>query len=120
MAGPKIIRKQDLTQLPEGIGGSYAAPNGDVAIRADRGEHRGTLVTLTGRVDCQGQDWHLQADHVTLTLGSNNQVRSIAAKGNVTLKGKVSGGRGELLEMDLEKQVVKWQGRVKGLTEVLP
>jgi hypothetical protein len=120
VAGPKIVRKQDLTQFPEGIGGSYAAPNGDVAIRADRGEHRGTLVTLTGRVDCQGQDWHLQADQVTLTLGPNNLVRSIAAKGNVNLKGKVSGGRGELLEMDLEKQVVKWQGRVKGLTEVLP
>ena len=120
LSGPRIVRKQELTQFPEGIGGSFAAPSGDVTIRADRGEHRSALVTLTGRVDCQGQDWHLQADQMTLALGPNNQVRSVAARGNVILQGKVSGGRGELLEMDLEKQVVKWQGRVKGLTEVLP
>lgn len=120
LSGPKIIRKQDLTQFPEGVSGSYSAPSGDVAVRADRGENRTDVVTLTGRVDCQGQDWHLQADRVTLILGAGSQVKSINARGAVSLQGKISGGRGEQLELDLEKQVVKWQGRVKGLTEVQP
>ncbi len=120
LSGPKIVRKRDLTEFPEGISGSYSAQNGDVAIRADRGDNQAQVVNLTGRVGCQGQDWHLQADRVSLLLGPNNQVKTITARGSVSLQGKISGGRGEMLELDLEKQIVKWQGRVKGLTEVQP
>ena len=89
-------------------------------IRADRGESRTGTASFQGRVDCQGQGWHLQADRVTIGLGAANQVRTITAKGAVTLKGRISEGRGEVLELDLVNRVAKWQGQVKGSAEVRP
>jgi len=120
LSGPKLIQKADLILFPEGVGGSYAADQGDVVIRADRGESRTGTATFLGRVDCQGQGWHLQADRVTIALGPANQVRTILAKGSVSLKGRISEGRGEYLELDLVNRVAKWQGRVKGSAEVQP
>ena len=120
LSGPKLIQKADQLQFPEGIGGSFAAPEGDVVIRADRGESRTGEATLLGRVDCQGQGWHLQADRVTVTLGPGNLVKAIVAKGSVSLRGKISEGRGEYLELDLVNRGVRWQGRVTGSAEVQP
>jgi hypothetical protein len=120
LSGPKLIRKDDVMQFPDGVGGAFTAPDGDVVIRADRGETRTALVMFDGRVDCQGQGWHLQSDHVSIQLGPDNHVKVITAKGTVVLKGNISEGKGEYLELDLEKWVARWQGRVKGLTEVQP
>ena len=120
LSGPKLIRKGDAIQFPDGIGGSFAAPEGDVVIRADRGESQPGVATFQGRVDGQGQDWHLQADRVTVLLGPSNQVKTITAKGAVALRGKISEGRGESLELDLVDRVARWQGRVKGSAEVQP
>lgn len=120
LSGPRLIQKADLIQFPEGVGGSFAADQGDVVIRADRGESRTGTASFQGRVDCQGQGWHLQADQISIGLGAANQVRTIAAKGAVTLKGRISEGRGEALELDLVNRVAKWQGQVKGSAEVRP
>ena len=91
-----------------------------MVIRADRGENQANVTTFQGRVDCQGQEWHLQADRVTVLLGPNNQVKTITAKGAVSLRGKINEGRGEYLELDLVNKVARWQGRVKGSAEVQP
>jgi lipopolysaccharide export system protein LptA len=91
-----------------------------LAIRADRGEKLAGEVTFLGRVDCQGQGWHLQADRVTVLLGSGNDVKTIIAKGAVSLSGKMGEGKGGYLELDLMNRVARWQGRVKGSAEVLP
>jgi hypothetical protein len=120
LSGPKLIQKADNLQFPEGVGGSFAAPEGDLAIRADRGEKLAGEVTFLGRVDCQGQGWHLQADRVTVLLGSGNDVKTIIAKGAVSLSGKMGEGKGGYLELDLMNRVARWQGRVKGSAEVLP
>jgi hypothetical protein len=57
---------------------------------------------------------------MAIQLEPDNQVRSIAAKGTVTLQGRIGEGRGEYLELDLINRVARWQGRVKGLAEVRP
>jgi hypothetical protein len=121
LSGPKLVQKADLIQFPDGVGGSFAAPEGDVVIRADRGESQTSVAaTFLGRVDGQGQGWHLQADRVTVALGPDNQVKKIVAKGSVSLRGKINEGRGEYLELDLVKSVARWQGLVKGSAEVQP
>ena len=118
LAGPKIIRKGDLIQFPEGIGGSFTAPEGDMVIRADRGEDLSGLVNFLGRVDCQGQGWELQTSHLTVQMLPGNQVKSVTARGQVILRGKIGEGRGEFLELDLVNKVARWQGQVKGSAEV--
>jgi hypothetical protein len=120
LSGATIVKKAEWTQFPDGINGSYSALEGDVVVRADRGENKSDLAILTGRVDCRGLDWHLQADRVNIVLGPDNRIRTLLAKGTVSIQGKISNGRGELLELDLDKRTVKWQGLVKGLTEVQP
>ena len=121
LSGPKLVQKADLLQFPDGIGGSFSAPEGDVVLRADPGESQTNVgATFRGRVDGQGQGWHLQADQVTVVLGPGNQVKTIVAKGSVSLRGKINEGRGEYLELDLMKSVAQWQGRVKGSAEVQP
>jgi hypothetical protein len=121
LSGPKLIQRADTLQFPDGVGGAFAAPEGDVVIRADRGDcQAGVVATFLGRVDCQGQGWHLQADRVTVVLGPGNQVKTFVAKGSVSLRGKISEGNGESLELDLMNRVARWQGRVKGSAEVQP
>jgi len=120
LSGPKLVQRAEGIQFPDGIGGSFAAPDGDVVIRADRGEHPAGEATFLGRVDCQGQAWRLQADRVTVYLGPGNQVKTILAKGAVSLRGRIGEGRGEYLELDLMNKVARWQGRVKGSAEVQP
>jgi hypothetical protein len=120
LSGPRLIRKGETTQFPDGIGGAFSAPDGDVVIRADRGESQPGVVILSGRVDCQGQGWHLQADRVSMQLDSNNQVKTISSLGSVALRGKISEGNGEHLELDVANRIARWLGRVKGLTEVQP
>ena len=120
LAGPRLIRREDTLEFPDGLGGAISAPDGDVVLRADRGDSQTGTIRLQGRVDCQGQGWHLQAEQMTIQLEPDNQVRSIAAKGTVTLQGRIGEGRGEYLELDLINRVARWQGRVKGLAEVRP
>ena len=120
LSGPKLVQHADVIQFPDGVGGSFSAPGGDVVIRADRGDKKAAVTTLLGRVDCQGQDWRLQADRMTVLLGPDNQVKTIIAKGMVSLHGKIGEGRGEYLELDLMNQVARWQGRVQGSAEVKP
>jgi hypothetical protein len=120
LAGPRLIRREDTMEFPDGLGGAISAPDGDVVLRADRGDSQAGTIRLQGRVDCQGQGWHLQADQMAIQLEPDNQVRSIAAKGTVTLQGRIGEGRGEYLELDLINRVARWQGRVKGLAEVRP
>jgi hypothetical protein len=120
LSGPKIVRKDDLIQFPDGLNGAFSAPEGDIVIRADHAEAKTGVVRLSGRVDCQGLGWHLQGDQATVYLGPDNHLKTITSKGAVTLRGNISQGKGESLDLDLEKGVARWQGLVKGLTEVEP
>ena len=120
LSGPKLVRKGETIQFPEGVAGSFSAPEGDVVIRADRGEDQAGLVSFQGRVDCQGLGWQLQAARLLVQLLPGNQVKSVTAKGQVALRGKIGEGRGEYLELDLVNKVARWQGQVKGSAEVQP
>jgi hypothetical protein len=120
LSGPKLVRKADAILFPEGLSGTFAAPEGDVVIRADRGQNQAGTVTFQGRVDCRGQGWQLQASQLTAQIVPGNQVKMVTAKGQVSLRGTIGEGRGEYLELDLMDKVARWQGRVKGSAEVQP
>ena len=120
LAGLKIIRTKAFVQFPQGVSGALAATEGDINLRADRGQAKGLLLDLDGRVECQGQAWRLQADHISVTLGPGNVVKQMTANGSVVLKGRMGEGKGETLELDPQKQTANWHGDVKALTEVVP
>jgi hypothetical protein len=100
--------------LPEGLNGTLAAPDGDLFLRAERGQSELQKVTLSGGVECQGQGWRLAADRVVVTLGADRSVKLVQADGTVTLRGRLGEGQGEALELEPGPQVVRWQGRVRG------
>lgn len=120
LSGPRLIRKADSILFPEGVSGAFSAPEGDIVIRADQGKNVADTVTFQGRVDCQGQGWQLQSNQLTARIVPGNQVKSVAARGQITLRGRIGEGRGESLELDLVDKVARWQGRVKGSAEVQP
>jgi hypothetical protein len=116
----RLVRQGDQLQFPEGVSGALASPRGDrdMTFRADRGERRGQLVDLRGRVEVRGAGWRLNADHISVTLGSDRTVSLVTAGGKVTLEGQMGEGRGEDLELDLRQNRARWQGKVRGTTEV--
>ncbi len=120
LSGPKVARTQDQVTFPQGISGALAAPEGDINLRADRGEARGLVLDLTGRVECQGQAWRLQADHISVTLGPGNVVKQLTANGSVVLRGRMGEGRGDTLDLDPAKMTANWHGDVRALTEIRP
>lgn len=114
LSGPRILRKGDLVSFPEGLSGALAAADGDLFLRAERGQSEAQKVTLSGGVECQGQGWRLVADTVIVTLGADRAVKVVQAKGSVALRGRLGEGQGEALELEPDTQTVKWQGRVRG------
>ncbi|HLO68547.1 MAG TPA: hypothetical protein VK188_16100 [Holophaga sp.] len=120
LAGAKVRRAGDTVQFPEGISGALAGQGGDINLRAERADARGALLNLDGRVECTGEGWRLQADHISVTLGPGNTVKQISANGTVVLKGRLGEGRGDALDLDPAKQTASWHGNVRAITEVRP
>lgn len=114
LSGPRIIRRGDVVMFPEGLSGTLAAADGDLYLRAERGQSEMQRIKLEGGVECQGQGWRLAADSVTVTLGPDRTVRLIHAQGAVTLRGQLGEGQGEALELEPGPKSVTWQGRVRG------
>ena len=120
LSGLKVIKTKDQVIFPQGIAGALAAQEGDINLRADRGQAKGDLLTLDSRVECQGQGWRLQAEHISVTLGPGNVVKQMTANGSVVLRGRMGEGRGDTLDLDPGLQVANWHGNVQALTEVRP
>ncbi|NTV75927.1 MAG: hypothetical protein HGA66_17200, partial [Holophaga sp.] len=120
LSGLKVIKTKDQVIFPQGIAGALAAQEGDINLRADRGQAKGDLLTLDSRVECQGQGWRLQAEHISVTLGPGNVVKQMTANGSVVLRGRMGEGRGDTLDLDPGRQVANWHGNVQALTEVRP
>ncbi|BDU69658.1 hypothetical protein GETHOR_17590 [Geothrix oryzae] len=114
LSGPRIVRRGEVVSFPEGLSGTLAAADGDLFLRAERGQSEAQKITLGGGVECQGQGWRLAADTVTVTVGPDRTVRLIQAEGTVTLRGRLGEGQGEALELEPGPQTVRWQGRVRG------
>ncbi len=114
MSGPRILRRGDSVSFPEGLSGTLAAADGDLTLRAERGQSEAQKITLSGGVECQGQGWRLAADTVIVTLGPDRIVKLVQAQGAVSLRGRLGEGQGEALELEPGPQIVKWQGRVRG------
>ncbi len=120
LTGLKVVKTRDEVIFPQGVAGALAAQEGDINLRADRGQAKGALLTLDSRVECQGQGWHLQAEHISVTLGPGNVVKQMTANGSVVLRGRMGEGRGDTLDLDPGRQVATWHGNVKAVTEVRP
>jgi hypothetical protein len=114
LSGPRIIRKAETVSFPEGLSGTLAAADGDLFLRAERGQSEAQKITLSGGVECQGQGWRLSADTVIVTVAADRSVRLVQAQGAVSLRGRLGEGQGEALELEPGPQTVKWQGRVHG------
>lgn len=114
LSGPRIVRKGDQVAFPEGLSGTLAAADGDLFLRAERGQSEAQRIVLSGGVECQGQGWRLAADTVTVTLGPDRAVKVVQAQGAVTLRGRMGEGQGESLELEPGSQSVRWQGHVRG------
>jgi hypothetical protein len=114
LSGPRIVRKGELVSLPEGLNGTLAATDGDLFLRAERGQSEAQKITLSGGVECQGQGWRLAADKVTILVGPDRSVKLVQAQGAVTLRGRLGEGQGEALELEPGLQTVRWQGHVRG------
>ena len=120
LSGPRLVRREEELRFPDGISGALAGLDGDMSLRADQGIAFKTVINLTGRVECQGSGWRLQADRISVTLAPGNIVKRVAANGSVVLKGRMGEGRGDALDLDPELKTAQWHGRVKALTEVRP
>jgi len=114
LSGPRIVRKGDQVSFPEGLSGSLASADGDLFLRAERGQSEAQKITLTGGVECQGQGWRLAADSVIVTLAPDRTVKLVQAQGAVNLRGRLGEGQGEALELEPGSQTVRWQGHVRG------
>lgn len=114
LSGPRIVRKADQVNFPEGLNGTLAAADGDLFLRAEKGQSEGQKITLSGGVECQGQGWRLGADTVIISLGPDRSVKLVQAQGTVSLRGRLGEGQGEALELEPATQSVRWQGHVRG------
>lgn len=114
LSGPRIVRRGEVVTFPEGLSGTLAAADGDLYLRAERGQSEAQRIRLEGGVECQGQGWRLAADSVTVTLGPDRTVRLIHAQGAVTLRGQLGEGQGEALDLEPGPKSVTWKGRVRG------
>ncbi len=117
LSGPRVVRAGDRVTFPDGLAGQLRAAEGDLSIRADRGESEGDKITLRGHVECDGLGWQVAADSLTVHFGPGRTARLVQARGGVTLRGRMGEGRGESLDVDPTNQSVRWQGRVRGLSE---
>ena len=61
--------------------------------------------------------WRLRADRISVVLGLGRIVKSVRGDGGVLLRGRMGEGRGEALDLDINSQTARWQGRVRGLAE---
>jgi hypothetical protein len=114
LSGPRIIRKGEVVSFPDGLSGALAAADGDLFLRAERGQSETEKITLSGGVECQGQGWRLLADTVTVTMGPERTVKLVHAQGAVMLRGQLGEGQGEALDLEPAAQTVRWQGHVRG------
>jgi len=114
LSGPRILRQGDVVSFPEGLNGTLAAADGDVFLRAERGQSEAQRVVLSGGVECRGQGWNLAAQAITVTVGPDRTVKLIQAQGAVSLRGRLGEGQGEALELEPGPRIVRWQGRVRG------
>lgn len=114
LSGPRILRQGDVVAFPEGLNGTLAAPDGDLFLRAERGQSEPRRVVLTGGVECRGQGWNLAAQSLTVTVAADRSVQLIQAQGAVSLRGRLGEGQGEALELEPGPRIVRWQGRVRG------
>jgi hypothetical protein len=63
----------------------------------------------------------MKAEQIIAVLGPDNMVKSIAAKGAVSLQGSLGEGWGDALELNLTGgSHAKWLGKVHGTAEVQP
>jgi len=115
LSGNRIVRKGDRLDFPEGLSGAMAGTEGDLTLRAGRGESEAQEIRLSGGVEVQGAGWRLLADRVTLRLGAGRAVQTVQAQGAVSLRGRLGEGQGEALDLEPATRSVKWRGRVKGL-----
>jgi len=122
LSGPRILRREGAITFPEGITGALVSLDGDFMLRADRAEYRKDEIQLSGRVECQGRGWRLQADRISVRLAPGNIVKQVGARGSVALRGRMGEGWGESLELDLDPAASKarWQGRVRGVADIQP
>ena len=114
LSGPRIVRRGEVVSFPEGLSGTLAAADGDLFLRAERGQSEAQRITLNGGVECQGQGWRLAADSLIITVGADRIVKLVQAQGAVSLRGRLGEGQGAALEIEPGPQIVKWQGRVHG------
>lgn len=117
LSGPKVLRRGDWIRFPEGLSGAMAAPEGDLSIQAQEGTAEKDVLTLEGRVTCQGQGWRLEARRIQIRLGPGRVVQRVIASGAVVFRGRLGEGRGENLDLDLKANRAQWAGRVRGLAE---
>ncbi len=117
LTGLRILRQGEKLIFSEGIRGTLSANEGELTLKADRGESDLAKVLLSGRVECQGLGWRLQADRIVVSLGPGRIVKNVRAEGGVLLRGRMGEGHGAALDLDMASQVARWQGRVRGLAE---
>lgn len=115
LQGSRILRSGDRLDFPDGLSGTLAGTEGDLSVRAGRGESDPQEVRLTGGVECAGEGWRLLADRMILRLGPGRVVQTLLAEGRVSLRGRLGEGQGDALEMEPGLRKVKWQGKVRGL-----
>ncbi len=122
LSGRRLVRKGERTVFPEGLSGSLAAQDGDLTLKADRGESEPNRVVVEGQVEVRGQGWRLKADRIEATLAPGRIVRKLSALGKVELRGELGEGQGETLDLLLEpgSRKASWSGRVRGIAEVKP
>jgi len=117
LSGPRIVRRGEQLDFPEGLQGAEAGPDGDLTVRAAQGHGDEASLKLSGGVACVGPGWRVEAPTVTVVFGPGRVVKAIHASGGATLKGKYGEGKGEALDMTLPANspaLVRWQGRVRG------
>ncbi len=120
LSAARIVRQEGNLFFPEGLDGALLGPEGDLFVRADRGEGRTGTFHLEGRVECRGIGWRLNADRISVSLGPGHTAQRLEARGAVTLKGRMGEGWGEALELDLVTRTVRWSGRVRGQGMIQP
>lgn len=117
LSGPRIVRRGEQLDFPEGLQGAEAGPDGDLTVRAAQGHGDEASLKLSEGVACVGPGWRVEAPTVTVVFGPGRVVKAIHASGGATLKGKYGEGKGEALDMTLPANapaLVRWQGRVRG------
>lgn len=120
LSGHRLVRKGDRLVFPEGLSGSLATPDGDITLRADRGQREPVMLVVEGQVEVQGRGWTLKADRVEVGLAPGRVVKEVKASGRVSLEGLLGKGLGNALELDLMNRRTIWSGRVHGTGTAKP